>query len=55
MARKTLNKFDIAQKFAFLLVGEYLIASYLFGHEHNWKKMVYFIACAIKDMAVILL
>lgn len=50
-----MTKFDIAQKFGFMLVAEYLIASYLFGHEHNWKKMVYFIACAIKDISVILL
>ena len=48
-------KFDTAQKFAFVLVGEYLIASFLFGHEHNWKKAVYFIACALKDITVILL
>lgn len=51
----SMNKFDVAQKFGFMLVCEYLIASYLFGHEHNWKKMVYFIACAIKDVSVLLL
>lgn len=47
--------FDTAQKFGFLLCGEYLIASFLFGHDHNWKKAVYFIACFIKDISVILL
>lgn len=46
---------DTATKFGFLLVAEYLIAAALFGHEHNWKKMAYFIACFIKDVSVLLL
>lgn len=44
-----------AQKFGMVLIGEYLIASFLFGMDHNWKKTVYFIACALKDVTVILL
>lgn len=44
-----------AQKFGYCLVVEYLIASALFGSDHNWKKMAYFIACAIKDVSVLLL
>lgn len=50
-----MRKLDIAQKFGFMLVGEYLIASMLFGYEHNWKKSMYFIACFLKDITVILL
>lgn len=46
---------NIATKFGFCLVGEYLIAAFLFGRGHNWQKMVYFIACAIKDVSVLLL
>ena len=46
---------SLAQKFGFLLIGEYMIAAMLFGRGHEWKKCVYFVACAIKDVAVILL
>lgn len=46
---------NTATKFGFCLVVEYLIASALFGMDHNWKKMTYFIACAIKDISVLLL
>lgn len=48
-------KIDTATKFGFLLVTEYLIAAALFGHQHNWKKCAYFVACFIKDISVLLL
>lgn len=44
-----------AQKFGFLLCAEYLIAAVLFGQESNWKKSLYFVACLLKDVSVILL
>lgn len=44
-----------AIRFAWLLIAQYLVAAVLFGGAHNWKKALYFIACAIKDVAVILL
>ena len=46
---------SVATKFGFVLVFEYLIAAALFGNDHNWKKMIYFIACALKDISVLLL
>jgi hypothetical protein len=45
---------DRAQLFALGLVAQYLLVSILFAKEKNWKKMLYFIGCAIKDISVLM-
>ena len=48
-------RMSVAQRFGLLMIFEYLIAAALFGKGCEWKKCVYFIASAIKDISVIFL
>jgi len=44
-----------AQIFCGVLIFEYLLAAALFGADMNWKKAIYYVGCAVKDLAILLL
>lgn len=45
----------ISSKFAFILIGEYVVLACLYGWEGNWAKFFYWVGAAIIASSVLVM